>query len=214
MTPEELKALKREARKKGTSAARLLELAGLGPELSREVAKSENTPPEILAQLAQSADAGTLQRVAANPHTPSQTLATLAKRSNTKIVLNVACNKSTPETILRQLSDHPKQNIRRGVTANAAAPLDLLLKLRAENDHLVYGALKTLVQYGDNSPAPNLDFSEDQLLRAVALTDLIPAGTALRLAQHPSPEIRQALAENVDKIALSVRPQFLKGATP
>ena len=216
----DLTFLKREARKKGTPATRLLELAGMGPELARQVARSDNTPPDVLARLAAHDDTTTVKVVAANPHTPGPTLARLASHPEPLVVLKVACNSSTPEATIRELARHPKKNIRQGVACNRAAPLDVLVGLRDDHAGPTMDGLTTLSRYGGNAWVVPQDYPEAALHRAVTLTDLIPAEAAQRLAGHPSPAIRQLLLLHGEKIASSVRTQILKqleglkGATP
>lgn len=182
----------------------------MGSELAREVARSQNTPPEVLAQLADTDDLGTLERLAANKHTPPQTLARLATCAHWEVVQWVAGNPMTPLEVLEAFISHPSVRVRGMLADNPAAPLRVLVRLRDESSALNYDALKTLIEYGEGA-----EFDDSQLLRAISLTELIPAPAALRLLEtarwHP------LLLERVGVIALSVRPEILtrlQGVTP
>lgn len=205
-----LNALKREARKQGTSPERRLELAALGPELAREVARAQHTPPEVLARLADTDDLPTLERLAANKRTPPEVLLRLASCVHWEVVWWVAQNPGTPLAALEALTGHPSAQVRQWLAANPAMPLPLLIRLREESLALTYEALKTLVEYGEGAAV-----DEARLLRAVTLTELIPAPTALRLLA--SVQWHPLLREQAGRIALSVRPDILallQGGTP
>ncbi|GAA5435056.1 hypothetical protein Daqu01_00159 [Deinococcus aquaticus] len=49
------------------------------------------------------------------------------------------------------------------------------------------------------------DVPAEKLVRAMALTDLIPAEAAARLSECSDPDIQFGLLKNIDKVALSVR---------
>ncbi|WP_144012056.1 hypothetical protein [Deinococcus sp. LM3] len=200
----DLKALKREARKQGTSAERLAELVALGTELSREVARGQHTPPQLLQALAAHPDALTVEAVASNPHTPPQTLEALSLK-NTALAKKVAHNKSTPGPTLERLGKSQNDQIREAVSFNPSAPLHLLLILRddpnsAVSDHLLLRSMGLLDLYGKTQDVP-----AEKLVRAMALTDLIPAEAAVRLSECSDPHVQLGLLENIDKVALSVR---------
>ncbi|WP_145999369.1 hypothetical protein [Deinococcus sp. UR1] len=198
------KALKREARKQGTPAARLLQLAALGPELSREVARGQHTPPQLLQALSSHPDTLTVEAVASNPHTPPQTLEALSLK-NTALAKKVAHNKSAPGPTLERLGKNQSDQIREAVSFNPSAPLHVLLMLRddpnaAVSDHLLLRSMGLLDLYGKAKDVP-----AEKLVRAMALTDLIPAEAAARLSECSDPDIQFGLLENIEKVALSVR---------
>ena len=198
------KALKREARKQGTSAARLLQLAALGPELSREVARGQHTPPQLLQALASHPDPLTVEAVASNPHTPPQILEGLSLE-NAVLAKKVAHNKSTPELTLERLGKSKNDQIREAVSFNPSTPLHVLLILHddpnsAVSDHLLLRSMTLLDVNGKTQDVP-----AEKLVRAMALTDLIPAEAAGRLSECSDPHVQLGLLENIDKVALSVR---------
>ncbi|MCD0166556.1 hypothetical protein [Deinococcus sp. 12RED42] len=198
------KALKREARKQGTSAERLAELVALGPELSREVARGQHTPPQVLQALASHPDPLTVEAVASNPHTPPQILEALSLKT-TALAKKVAHNKSTPGPTLERLGNSQSDQIREAVSFNPSAPLHVLMMLRddpnaAVSDHLLLRSMGLLDLYGKAKDVP-----AEKLVRAMALTDLIPAEAAARLSECSDPHVQLGLLENIDKVALSVR---------
>lgn len=198
------KALKREARKQGTSAERLAELVALGPELSREVARGQHTPPYVLQALAAHPDPLTVEAVASNPHTPPQILEGLSLE-NAALAKKVAHNKSTPASTLERLGNSQSDQIREAVSYNPSTPLHVLLILRddpnsAVSDHLLLRSMGLLDLYGKTRDVP-----AETLVRAMALTDLIPAEAAARLSECADPDVQLGLLENIDKVALSVR---------
>ncbi|GGN44896.1 hypothetical protein [Deinococcus daejeonensis] len=204
MSTVDWKSLKRESRKQGTSAKRLLELAAMGPELSREVAKGQHTPPHVLQALAAHPDPLTVAAVASNPNTPPQILEGLSLK-NMALAKNVSHNKSTPELTLERLAKSQSSSIREAVSYNPSTPLHVLLILRddpnsAVSDHLLLRSMALLGNYGKTTDVP-----AEKLLRAMALTDLIPAEAACRLSECSDPDVQLSLLENIDKVALSVR---------
>jgi hypothetical protein len=70
--------LEAEAGNENTSPQRLVELAGISPELARRVAQNPNAPSELLQKLSQHSDRFTRQNVTANPNTPIEILLELA----------------------------------------------------------------------------------------------------------------------------------------
>lgn len=67
-------SLQQEAANERTSGERLKELAKIGTDLARRVAKNPSAPPELLKQLARCNDATTRSHVTANPNTPTEVL--------------------------------------------------------------------------------------------------------------------------------------------
>lgn len=206
------KALKREARRKGTPPERLLELAKMGPELTREIVRSNNTSPEILAQLVEiyPDDEFILRRIAEHQNTSAETLKLLAA----KLPWSVARNRNAPTSLLRQLSKHPNSSVYEAVLYNPSTPVDVVEQLTKilESRPQTLAPREVLVQYGKGTK-----YFDDFLLRNIERADLIPAEAALSLSQHPNPEIHEALLQNAEKITASVRSQIisqLQGETP
>ncbi|GAA0503884.1 hypothetical protein [Deinococcus depolymerans] len=202
------KALKREARKLDTSPERRVELARFSPDLAREVARAQNTPPEVLEVLARTSDSRVVLAVMRNPNTPPALLMELASSQDTELLLAIAGNKSTPPEVLRNLSERRYRRMEDRLAANPATPLDVLEAIAERVDSLTTVGLKILVEYGDNAPYPNLDKTESELIKGMALTELIPGGAARRLLSHPSPEVRQTLSRHIEKVARSARPEI------
>ncbi|MFC6592972.1 hypothetical protein ACFP81_13825 [Deinococcus lacus] len=208
----DLAALKREARKEGTPPERLLELAEMGPELAGEILRSINTPPEVLERLAvlYSEDEKILEKVAAHVNTPVPTLTMLAQ----KVPWSVAWNRATPTALLRQLAKHPNSSVRDRVEFNPSTPSDIKQALARVRESLPLSLKprEILELYSKGKK-----YFDDFLLRNIEPSDIIPAEAALALAQHPNPEIRQALLQHSDKVAEAVRSQIvqqLQGETP
>ncbi|GHG14233.1 DUF2336 domain-containing protein [Deinococcus indicus] len=202
------KALKREARKLGTSAERLAELARISPDLAREVARAQNTPPQVLEVLARTSDSRAVLAVMSNPNTPPALLMELASSQDTELLLAIAGNRSTPPEVLRKLSERCHRRMADRLAANPATTLDVLEAIAERVTCLTTMGLEILVGYGDNAPCPNLDKTASELIKGMALTELIPGGAARRLLSHPSPEVRQTLSRHIEKVARSVRTEI------
>lgn len=208
MTTVDWTALKREARRQDTSPERRLELAHFAPDLAREVARAQNTPPDVLAALAQHPDLRVRLALASNPRTPPTLLAAFCRSSDMELLVAVAGNKSTPPSQLETLAQHRNTRIEGQLASNPSTPLDVLTIIAPRSGNLTIQGLKILVEYGDNAPCANLDKTVPDLIKGMALSELIPAGAARRLLDHPSPEIRQTLHRHVDKVATSIRAQI------
>ncbi len=208
MTTVDWKVLKREARRQDTTPERRLELAHFAPDLAREVARSQNTPPDVLATLAQHPDLRVRLALASNPRTPLALLVAFCRSSDMELLVAVAGNKSTPPTELETLAQHRNTRIQGQLASNPSIPLDVLTIIASRSGNLPIQGLKILVEYGDNAPCANLDKTVPDLIKGMALSELIPAGAARRLLDHPSTEIRQTLHRHVDKVATSIRAQI------
>lgn len=197
MTPEELKALKREARKQGTSETRLLELAALGPELSREVAKTLHTPLAVLEHLAKSDDLTTRKLVANHPSVPPALLDKLATDRQWTVLKAVAENPHTPPGTLERLARHKQHTVKTALLNNPRLPLDAFMVLNQDTDVRVRSAV--LVQ--ENLPVP---------LKREALTHPeaeVRASALIGLADHEphmgglaEPDLRMAAQDQDERV--------------
>ncbi|WP_412026382.1 hypothetical protein [Deinococcus yunweiensis] len=122
----DLKALKREARSRGTSPARLMELAALDPQLSRQVAKSQRTPIPVLEHLAHSHDMQTRRAVATNLSTSPALLCQLGTDNQWTVLKAVALNSHTPSGVLLSLLSHHQKSVRQSVYERQTYPDEII----------------------------------------------------------------------------------------
>ena len=177
-----------------------------------QVAGNPATPPEVLADLA--AETGNRyvvrDRVASNPATPPEVLADLAKAHSREPRRRVALNPSTPTEILDRLILHKTASV--SDAAEAAHPATPLRRLAA-----IAGDLNGYFLHRDDIYRRLLlrDDIGPSVLRSIAASCRTPVsrrrGTAwpadavaahqnvsvslaLRLAAHPDPDVRAAVA--------------------
>ncbi|WP_157445377.1 hypothetical protein [Deinococcus actinosclerus] len=139
MTTVDWKALKRKARRQDTPPERRLELAHFSPDLAR----AQNTPPDVLATLAQHPDLRVRLALASNPRTPSALLAAFCRSSDMELLVAVAGNKSTPPTELETLAQHRNARIQGQLASNPSTPLDVLTIIASRSGNLTIQGLKS-----------------------------------------------------------------------
>ena len=76
-----------------------------------ELARNPNTPPEILARLANDNDYYVIQYVAGNPNTPPETLERLANDEDYGVLYCVAENPNTPQESLKNLANDNNRTV-------------------------------------------------------------------------------------------------------
>jgi hypothetical protein len=122
-------ALKKEARAKGTSARRLLELAAMDVSLSRLVAKAKRTPTSVLEKLSRSSDTSTQAAVASHSNTPSTVLSYLGGHGKYTILKAVAKNPHTPDEVIEKLATHKHSAVREAVACREVLPEAIAVRL-------------------------------------------------------------------------------------
>ncbi|WP_309569942.1 hypothetical protein [Deinococcus sp.] len=164
------KALKREARSKNTSAARLIELAAIDPKLSREIAKNQHTPLPVLERLARSTDVHTRKAVVYHPAITPAVLETLSSDRQWTVLRAVAGHPLTPGKALNHLAEHPQGTIRVDVVRNPQTAPSIRERLATDPNPEVRGA--------------------------VAPSGALPTAVVQRLLDDPEPWVRGAALSN------------------
>ena len=142
--------------------------------IKEELAENEQTPPEILDEIAdgeypyrlilvggnRSAWPETLRRialededaasaVAENPSAPQDLLVELSTRKNPDYIYELASNPSTPKEILASFMKHHFSSIRLSLAKNPSTPIETILELSEDGDERVReAALIRLSQAG------------------------------------------------------------------
>ncbi|BFV59565.1 hypothetical protein KCMC57_up46690 [Kitasatospora sp. CMC57] len=229
----ETAALVREARRAGTTVARLRELAAEEPEVARAVAGRTGLTAALAEELAvrwagDRAGVGVLRALAAQPATGAEWLALLAVHPDELVRRAVAVHRATPEPTVRALAADSADGVRRAVAArdrlpcrmapvllhDPAAGVRLVRRPGADPDHLralttgpdpvVHGAV---VSGGSPDDAGLVDPSPSVRRSAVAehpFEELAPH--LLRLVDDPDPGVRELAAtmwRNHDPAALA-----------
>lgn len=184
-------ALRREARQRDASPARLRELAEY-PETHPSLASNPATPVDLLRQLAASSERAVLRGVATNRATPNDVLVALTNKADDRlgpfvarraelpdevcvrlaasphyrVQWSVACRKQLPRQAVEVLARSPESTIQRKLAGHASTPAEMLAAFAVDPDPT--WALDVLRN-------PNTDST-----------------TAARLAAHPDPTVRFA----------------------
>jgi len=174
-----------------------IETAELIKELARDVhervavAENPNTPPEILAKLAEDKDCDVRVAVAGNLNASRHTLAKLAKDPYS--LAAVAENPNTPRHILAKLARHilaesakSAKDIYIAILYSPYSPYDLLLEAIARNPNTPRRILDKL------SKNPH-----DSIKLEVAKNHNTSQFTLVRLAQDPIRDISRAAKANL-----------------
>lgn len=127
-------ALKKEARAKGTSEKRLLELSAMDVSLSRLIAKAKRTPAPVLEKLARSSDTSTQTAVASHPNTPGSVLSYLGGHGKYTILKAVAKNPNTPDAVIEKLAAHKHSAVREAVAFRRVLPESVAVRLARDTD--------------------------------------------------------------------------------
>ena len=130
-------ALKREARDRATTPARLLEIALADPELAKWVAGSARATAAVLGPLAEHPLPAVRSRVAKHPATPGPVLEALSRDAGAALLKTIARNPATPARTLERL---------------ARDGSDAVLEALADRPALPTGALDRLVADGRANP--------------------------------------------------------------
>ncbi|MFA5953920.1 MAG: hypothetical protein WC817_00065 [Patescibacteria group bacterium] len=137
-----------------TSAAEIVRLyhsplAAYDSVLISAVAANENTPSDILGDLAKDNRGRVLHNVARNPQTPIESLRFLYEHNSTNrnsdayVAYDLAVNPSTPLDILILLSKSEDEIVRSNSTFNPNLPTDILCVLREDADRTVVSQAKS-----------------------------------------------------------------------
>lgn len=106
-------------------------------ETRKMVAQSENTPPEILAQLSEDINAGVMFALARNPHTPPEVLDRLSGVSNPNIATGAIENPSLPASAMKKLAWSDDRYTRQLIAGHPNLPLQLRIKLAFDENEYV-----------------------------------------------------------------------------
>ncbi|MFC6592973.1 hypothetical protein ACFP81_13830 [Deinococcus lacus] len=219
----DLQALKREARKRGTPPERLLELARMGPPVSRAVATSRHVSPGLLVELAYSEDWVTRARVSHHRKTPLFILDKLANDKESGVLRNLLTHPRLPEHICRNLMQCQDATVSRRAFSVAlykgyAAHSEVLAAIDDNN----FPFRQRIVFWRDLSVEEALELLKDphEWVRGVILArqlrtrplrkrrrrargrllQPLPLEAILPLLDDPEPEVRQLAAQIVDRM--------------
>ena len=191
-----------------------------------EMAKSPDTPIEVLLVLAKDDYRAIREEVAKNEKTPRDVLKTLAEDKDEVVVGAVAANKNTPKEILERLMQNDQVAwVRRSVASNENAPPEILSFLANEHNEDVLKAVaknkntpaKVLfdtattadeddnywsIQIAAKNPSLTVDYikillsSKPTLKSAIARNPITPKDILFDLAKNGNATIRLGVAEN------------------
>ena len=128
-----LAPLKAEARRAGTSARRLHELAEMDIALARQIARLAHTPASVLKALARHGSPAIRVMVANHPNTPTGTLAALGAEDRAVLLKALARHPRTPATVLGAIARDRRPGVREELMERRATPAGPLLVL-ADDD--------------------------------------------------------------------------------
>lgn len=122
------------------------------------IARHPNTPPRVLAYLAEHGNGDTVAEVAKNPRTPTETLQRLADDTNHTYDENLAQNPSTPVRILERYAEFHSPGVQACVAHNPATPAKILTQLAPRG-----GEVTVIVAGNPNTPPEILDKIQESL---------------------------------------------------
>ena len=107
----------------------VLNLSDMPFEARYDLARDRKTPPEYLAELAESTERGVLDAVAQNPSTPPYVLVRLVNRHRVTDFV-VARNPNLPRQLMELFATHSGHYLTRvSLAENRGTPVDILIKL-------------------------------------------------------------------------------------
>ena len=134
----DLTALKKEARHKTTSDARLKELAALDPRLARVIAKrAVPLSSALLEHLSRHADMQTQRAVAASRQASTSILEYLSGHGQWTVLKSVAENPNSPKAVVEKLSAHKRNSVRQALVKRTDLNPQQIERLVADTDALV-----------------------------------------------------------------------------
>jgi hypothetical protein len=158
-------------------------------------AKDPNTPPEILAQLAQHENKNVRAHVAVNPSTPPEALAQLAQDESGHVRYDVARNPSTPAEVLTKLAQDEGELTVDAVAENPSAPPEILAQL-AQGKWFT----RSVVASNPGTPTEILaQLAQDEsasVRDSVAKNPSAPLEILAQLAQDESVSVMYGVAKN------------------
>lgn len=216
-----LDELKKEAKSKKTSAARLEELSrhsDTGIQLAvaknlytsstvlenltrsnwvpilRAVARHPNTSPRVLDTLAQDHRYSVASAVLYNPHTDTKTLEKLAWHSLLRVRIVMPYAENCPAKARVRLVADSKVEVRKASANSRKTPAYLLAQLARDSDAEVRAAVAS----NPNTPLEVVEILTDDLEESVRSATLwreeaLPEDWLVRLSTDPSPSVRQAV---------------------
>ena len=136
-----------------TTPEELSEIAGRSKDYRTLglVARHNNTPPSVLADLSINEDGGVRAMVAKNPKTPVDVLRKLYKDSDKNVIKNLATNPSTPVDILKDIVENSTINgITDDILYNHSLPSKLIESIYGNDPHFH----ANLTRYASNPNTP------------------------------------------------------------
>ena len=185
------------ARDDETPAEMLAQLAkDEDKDVRRKVAGNSQTPAEVLTQLAKDEDKDVRRKVAGNSQTPAEVLTLLAKDQDGGVRVGVAMNSNTPTEELTELAKDEDRYVRQWVAENSQTPAEVLTQLAKEED----GCFRGKVARNSQTPAEGLTQlakDEDVYVREwVAENSQTPAEVIAQLAKDQDRDVRRAVVGN------------------
>lgn len=117
------------------------------------IASNPETPPAVLAYLADANSTDVLERIAENPNTSAETLWRLAYNAESRVRAALASNDNTPFDVLEMLSQDESTDVRWAVAENPRMPVHILNSLLMDsNPYVSDRAGKTLSRMADAFP--------------------------------------------------------------
>ncbi len=174
--------------------------------LSRELAYSPATFPNVLKHLANHTDGSIWYGIAQNPNTPAETLRKLATEKQAPTFL--ARNLNTPSDVLESLSTNQVQTVRLSIAQNPNTPLTLLQKLANDTDREVAQTAARVIaeQQGEytaeavrknpKTPPDVLEKLAQKDPRTVCKHPNTPPELLLEFSKSVDERLRESVAEN------------------
>jgi hypothetical protein len=187
----------REARSWNTSPGRLAELADrLQGFLRSEIAANPSTPVDTLKGLAADPDPTVSSRLARNARAPRDVLEVLAMSTSEYTRKEVAANRNSPASVLRELASDSSLDVRAAALRNPNMPPDVLAAF-ANTSH---SRIRQAVAANRSTPAHVLaGLASDRTVAvrsSLARNPILPRDRLGRLAEDLSQAVREAAAEN------------------
>ncbi|MDR0379279.1 MAG: sel1 repeat family protein [Candidatus Accumulibacter sp.] len=160
------------------------------------LARSGDTPPDVLAALAQSSTWRVCHFVAKNPNTPIEALMRLSLRTR----LQLAMAGDTPPETLAALAGNPDAQVRYFAGKNPNMPVEMLARLLTDKGRCDSGPVFAAVLNNPRTPpeflARFVEHREASVRRLLASNPNIPSEWLSRLAGDKDTKVRHAVAEN------------------
>jgi len=165
-----------------------------------DAAKSANTPPSVLEQLAKQEKFR--EAIAWNPNTPFNLQEELATDDNNLVRTNIALSPHTPTPILLQLAQDKDAEVRQHLAWNFNTPDTILEQLAGKLASLDYSYLHTLEVNGYKTPVTLIEQmaidKRSEVRKGAAKYGNTPAKILEQLALDEDARVRRMVALNVN----------------